>query len=159
GVNRGSKITEPVKQRPLMFPGCKAGIQAKLRINHPDDAFEREADRVSEQVTNSPGRPTVAKLGPISRLDVAQRACACGGTCAHCQDNFKKDEHLQRKSPPDHAANDSVPPIVDEALRSPGQPLDAETRTSMEQRFGYDFSRVRIHTDPLAERSARAIQA
>jgi outer membrane protein OmpA-like peptidoglycan-associated protein len=35
-----------------------------------------------------------------------------------------------------------VPPIVHEVLRSPGQPLDRETRAFMEPRFGHDFSRV-----------------
>jgi len=38
-----------------------------------------------------------------------------------------------------------VPPVVHEVLRSPGQPLDAETRAYMEPRFGFDFSGVRTH--------------
>jgi hypothetical protein len=38
-----------------------------------------------------------------------------------------------------------VPPIVQEVLRSPGQPLDAATRAVMEPRFGHDFSRVPSH--------------
>jgi hypothetical protein len=48
---------------------------------------------------------------------------------------------------------------VHEALRSPGQPLDAETRAFMEPRFGHDFSRVRVHTDSVAAASARAVNA
>jgi hypothetical protein len=52
-----------------------------------------------------------------------------------------------------------VPPIVDEVLCSPGQPLDAETRAFMEPRFGRDFSHVRVHTDLRAEESARAVDA
>jgi len=52
-----------------------------------------------------------------------------------------------------------VPPIVHEALRSPGQPLDMQTRAFMEPRFGYDFSRVRVHTDAKAAESARAVNA
>jgi hypothetical protein len=53
----------------------------------------------------------------------------------------------------------TVPPIVHEVLRSPGQPLDPETRTFMESRFGHDFSRVRVHTDGRAADSARAVNA
>jgi len=53
----------------------------------------------------------------------------------------------------------TVPSIVYEVLRSPGQPLDADTRTFMEPRFGYDFSRVRVHTDAKAAESARAVNA
>ncbi len=156
-VNRASNIAESGKPTPLAFPGFKTCIQAKLRINPPDDAYEREADRMSEHVTSGPGHSIAAKPVPISRIGMVQRACACGGTCANCKDN-SEDEHLQRKSPP-AAANDGVPAIVDEALRAPGQPLDGVTRVSMERRFGYDFSKVRVHTDSLAERSARAIQA
>src|SRR5512134_563730 len=52
-----------------------------------------------------------------------------------------------------------APPIVHEALRSPGQPLDAATRAFMEPRFGHDFSGVRVHTDARAAESARAVQA
>ncbi|HEX4696962.1 MAG TPA: DUF4157 domain-containing protein [Candidatus Udaeobacter sp.] len=53
----------------------------------------------------------------------------------------------------------SVPPIVPEVLRSPGQPLDSTTRAFIEPRFGYDFSKVRVHTDTKAAESARAVNA
>lgn len=53
----------------------------------------------------------------------------------------------------------TVPPIVREVLRSPGRPLDPATRTFMEQRFGHDFSRVRVHSDARAAESARAVNA
>ncbi len=56
-------------------------------------------------------------------------------------------------------APEEVPPIVREVLRSPGRPLDPETRRLMEPRFGYDFSRVRIHADSMAAESARAVNA
>jgi hypothetical protein len=52
-----------------------------------------------------------------------------------------------------------VPPIVHEALRLPGQPLDTETRTFVEHRLGHDFSSVRVHTDGKAAASARALNA
>jgi len=48
---------------------------------------------------------------------------------------------------------------VDEALRSPGQPLDAATRASMEPGFGHDFSQVRVHTGARSAQSADAINA
>ena len=71
--------------------------------------------------------------------------CACSKT-------------IQRQSV--NAANmDAVPSSVHEVLRSPGQPLDEETRFYMEPRFGHDFGRVRIHADSQAGESARAINA
>jgi hypothetical protein len=48
---------------------------------------------------------------------------------------------------------------VNEALRAPGQPLDAATRAFMEPRFGHDFGKVRVHTDDVAAESARAVDA
>jgi Domain of unknown function (DUF4157) len=46
-------------------------------------------------------------------------------------------------------------PLVDEVLRTPGQPLEPATRRFMERRFGQDFRQIRIHTDkPAAEASA-----
>ena len=52
-----------------------------------------------------------------------------------------------------------APPIVHEALRSPGQPIDPATRDFMEPRFGHDFSNVRVHTDAKAADSAGAVNA
>lgn len=52
-----------------------------------------------------------------------------------------------------------VPPIVGEVLRSSGQPLDADARGFFEDRFGHDFSQVRVHTDAWAAESARAVNA
>ncbi len=54
---------------------------------------------------------------------------------------------------------DGVPSIVHEVLRSEGRPLEASTRGVMEQRFGHDFSRVRVHDDSHAAASARAVDA
>jgi hypothetical protein len=44
--------------------------------------------------------------------------------------------------------SDEAPPIVHEALRSPGRPLDPETRSLMEAR---DFSQVRLRTGGASE--------
>jgi hypothetical protein len=52
-----------------------------------------------------------------------------------------------------------VPSIVHEVLNSPGQPLDPETLTFMESRFGQDFNHVQIHTNTKAEVSAHSVNA
>jgi hypothetical protein len=44
-------------------------------------------------------------------------------------------------------------------LRSPGRPLDPATREFFEPRFSHDFAKVRVHADPEAARSARALSA
>jgi len=53
----------------------------------------------------------------------------------------------------------SAPALVREVLNSPGKSLDAETRSLMEPRFGFDFSSVRVHNDEAAAKAARAVSA
>jgi hypothetical protein len=101
--------------------------------------------------------PTFAPL----RSDVLQRKCVCGqhtvagGKCAAYH---KKRQSLQRYAT-NQAEPTTVPPIVHDVLRSPGQPLDPTTRTSMESRFGHDLSRVRVHTNAKAAASADTVRA
>ena len=57
------------------------------------------------------------------------------------------------------AAGKPAPSLVREVVESPGQPLDSATRSAMEPSFGFDFSRVRLHTDNRAAESARAVGA
>jgi putative chitinase len=52
-----------------------------------------------------------------------------------------------------------APPVVQDVLRSPGQPLDAATRAYMEPRFGQDFSHVRVHADTPSANASRAVGA
>jgi hypothetical protein len=133
---------------PMHSPAA-AAIQTKLAINKPGDIYEQEADRVSEQVMGMP-EPEL------------QRACACGGSCSECQTEQPGQEHqpLQTKHVGSSGSGQTAaPPIVHEALASPGQPLDPATRAFMEPRFGHDFSRVRVHSDAVAERSAQDVNA
>lgn len=48
---------------------------------------------------------------------------------------------------------------VSSALASPGHPLDRDTAEFMQSRFNHDFSKVRLHTDTPALRSAQALNA
>ena len=79
---------------------------------------------------------------------ILRRSCGCGGTCASCRKDGEKS--LQRG-----AAAANVPQV----LRSPGMPLDDDTRGEMERLFDHNFSRVRVHSDQEAARSANALGA
>lgn len=54
---------------------------------------------------------------------------------------------------------EGAPASVDRALADSGRPLEPAVRQDMEARFSYDFSRVRVHTGPAAEQSAREVNA
>jgi hypothetical protein len=70
----------------------------------------------------------------------------------------KKEAPVRRKATKE-AEPFAVPNIVDEVLRSPGQPLSAGVRGFMEPRFGHHFDHVRVHTDERAAKSAEAVNA
>jgi hypothetical protein len=130
-----------------LHPDVHTNVQTKLTVTIPGDIYEQEADRVAEQVMRMP-EPQL------------QRACTCGGECPKCKREQRTHKQLQTESIQGHDADGvTVPPIVQEVLSSPGQPLDSITSQFMESRFGHDFSKVRVHTDAPAAKSARALGA
>src|SRR6202007_726905 len=54
---------------------------------------------------------------------------------------------------------DSIHPMVNKVLRSPGQALDGAARAFFEPRLGHDLAQVRVHTDTRAAESAEAMDA
>jgi hypothetical protein len=91
-----------------------------------------------------------------------QRRCACGqnrGSGGECESCRKRRIGTLQRSAVSASSINHVPPIVHEVLRSPGAPLDAQTRTFMEPRFEHDFSRVRVHSDARAAESAWTVNA
>lgn len=106
-------------------------IQTKLAINQPGDEYEQEADRIADQVMAAPAYHPVSNAPPRIQRFVGQPT----------------------------GQVETAPASVDQVLASPGRPLEPELRQDMEQRFGYDFSPVRVHTGAVAEQSAQDISA
>jgi hypothetical protein len=96
-----------------------------------------------------PSNPLLQRCGKMSGP-----SCPC-----HAADSHHESGLL--RSARDAVSEDPIeaPAIVKDALRSPGQPLEQSTRALMEQRFGHDFSQVRVHTDARASDSADAVNA
>jgi hypothetical protein len=109
-------------------------VQAKRRIGAVDDALEQEADRVSEQVLADAPSSAIA-FGPLT---------------------------LQRRSIP-VAGNEGAVMLstdsVDDAIAAGGAQITPDAADDMQQRFGQDFSHVRVHTGDAAHRSALALNA
>jgi hypothetical protein len=127
-----------------MLRGIAEG-QLKLQTSEPGDAFEKEADRVADQVMHVP-----ASSGSVvgTPLKISRKCQAC-----------EEEEKLQEKPAGPRSTAREAPSIMDAVLRSAGQPLDEATRAYFEPRFGRDFSAVRVHTGGLAEQSARDVNA
>jgi Domain of unknown function (DUF4157) len=118
-------------------------------------ALTSQTDRRNGQGNKNASRSAVAARRSL------QRKCACGGSGSsggECQECNKKKQTLQCRAASGVEPR-TVPPIVHDALRSPGQPLDRGARAAFESHFGHDFGRVRIHTDDQAAESARAVNA
>src|SRR6476661_4267490 len=106
-------------------------LQTKLQIGEPGDRYEQEADRVADQVMATPIHPVV--IGAPRRIQ-SYAGQVTEGT-------------------------DTAPASVERVLASSGRPLDPLLQKDMGQRFGYDFSRVRVHTGTTAAQSAREVNA
>jgi hypothetical protein len=109
----------------------RSGLQTKLKVNEPGDIYEQEADRIGDQVMATSAHSVVSSAPP----------------------------RIQRFAGQPTGQMDAVPASVDQALASLGRPLEPTLRQDMEQRFGYDLSRVRVHSGAAAEQSAREVNA
>jgi hypothetical protein len=144
-AEQGMRIPEPQLQRKCACGGppglsgeceeCskkkRLGLQTKLKVNEPGDIYEQEADRVADQVLATPAHPGVSGSRP----------------------------RIQRFSANSNGQMQAAPVSVERTLASPGSPLNPALRQDMERRFGHDFSRVRVHSGPAAEQSARDVNA
>jgi hypothetical protein len=70
---------------------------------------------------------------------------------------FDRGDHSIRGAP--KIADAVALTAAGDAVRSPGSPLDATSRTRVDVRLGFDFSRVRIHDDAAAFNSAGMARA
>jgi hypothetical protein len=112
------------------------GIQPKMIVNAPGDAFEQEADKAAATIMRM-SAPTPVTPANEERL---QR---------HADERIqrKDDEKLQKVGGEGPAlVSADVQSGISEQL-SGGQPLGGAERHQMEPRLGADFSRVRVHTD------------
>jgi Domain of unknown function (DUF4157) len=123
-------------------------LQAKLSISQPDDPYEREADRVADEVTRAPG--------PV----LARKCASCestGSSCASCA--AEPEETIQRKSESPAGLAGAANAANSIHGLDAGEPLHRETRAMMEPRFGSDLSQVRVHADARAADSVRSVNA
>lgn len=130
-------------------------FQAKLTVNAPGDAHEREADQVADRVMRmQDDEEPVAQRMPLTPVSGVQRMCA------ECEEKEKEKVQRAETTGGSKSSGHAAPSIVGQVLSSGGgRPMDAGTRQFMESRFGQDFGQVRIHTDARAAESAAAIQA
>lgn len=139
----------PKAQQPacsLIAHSLPRALQARLAVGPVDDPVEREADRVADVVMRLPDADDSILGAP---LKPKQKSVTSKETGRNTMNTWR----------PGLPAANEVSETVHEVLQAPGQPLDTATRAFMEPRFGYDFSRVRVHADVAGAESARSVNA
>ena len=122
-------------------------MQPKLVIGEVNDPLEHEADRIADQVMRMPA-PVRADGGATLQPQ-----------CAACEEAEPSETLQAKRHDSRESSNTEASPIVNEVLRSAGEPLDASARAFFEPRFGRDFSQVRVHVGDRAAESVQSIEA
>lgn len=128
-------------------------IQMKLTVGAPNDRYEQEADRVADQVLNTPDS---ALQSPIQREEIAEeeelqmKPLSDTITPIVQREEIAEEEELQMKPSlqrqVDGIQADSSLEQQLSSSRGGGSPLPDNVRRFMEPRFGANFSQVRVHT-------------
>ncbi|MEU2429223.1 DUF4157 domain-containing protein [Streptomyces sp. NPDC007861] len=118
------------------------------RDRETDSGVQGRPTRPSGSGTSTqglPGLPLAAGNAAVVRAVEAGRH-EHGPGCGHAEASAGQPT-VQRRS------------TVGEALAAPGVPLDPRIRAKAEEAYGMDFGHVRVHTGPVAQRSAEELGA
>src|SRR5215212_9756980 len=139
------------------FDFSRIGIQPKLKVSQPGDLYEQEADKVAEQVTRISASDSIAHM-------IAAKEQGIDRECLDCEmEEEEEEEKMEISRKPSATSNlqggDQVTNEINDIRSSSGSPLDPGTKEFLGSRFGYDFSKVRIHSNEKAARSAYSVNS
>lgn len=134
------------------FSRVAVGAQSKLAVNEPGDRYEQEADRMAEQVTRATA-PTAPELAGVNAPDVAK---------VHEQ---SPPAQVQRKAQSSSSQSAGAQSSAEGRSQNPSVESVGEASSPAVEnshgasRSGFDFGKVRVHTDERAAEAARALNA
>ena len=115
-------------------------------------------NNVNDVIINSPAKRQLGGYGPPDAILAMQRTAGNGATSELLR--FALQSQATPIGSQKHNAHSAdLPAIVQETIRSPGQPLDAQTLAFMQSRFRNDLAHVRVHTGDKAAASATSVDA
>jgi hypothetical protein len=155
----GNQAVSRLLANPAPRLSCPA-IQAKLMVGPVGDRYEREANRVAEQVMSM---PMAASITSLVQRQAEEEEEIQAKPLAQRQD-IPEEEDLQAKPLVQRQAAGGFEgnPDLERRLaahKGSGSPLSAEVRAFVEPRFGADFSGVRVHTGGDALQMTRELKA
>jgi hypothetical protein len=153
-TNLADKPAKPLFQglsHELMGNPQRLPIQAKLVIGQPGDRYEQEADRIASQAVNQ----IHASQRHVVQHNESQRGQIHRSPSIQISPSSLGQQSMGTKTA-------ATPSAVESSIRQAqggGQPLSEDIREPMEQAFGVDFSRVKVHNNPQANQLNHAIQS
>lgn len=130
GSGRLANLHRSVGNQAIKKAHERGELQAKLKVSKPGDEAERRAEQAADEVLEITD-PAVQDPPDI------QRSASPSGSLSVDPD---RERHIR-------------------SLKGGGKPLSPSERSFFEPRFGSDFSNVRVHSGPDADRAARSINA
>ncbi|MCC5905121.1 MAG: DUF4157 domain-containing protein [Balneolaceae bacterium] len=152
---RRSFFTQKDPGKPFFGP---ATLQPKLEIGSPDNAYEREADRVADQVMKMPD-PAIQKFDEDEEI-MMKREPGIQMKCDACEheEQLQRKPMVQLKADNSHAASSELSQKI-HSKKGSGHTLANNTKQEMEAKIGADFSKVRVHTGSNAIQLNRELGA
>lgn len=166
-ANRGGAFVQRFPGMQGACPLCSemededdAMVQPKLMVGPADDHYEREADRVADQVlqmSEAKTQPKDPEAGHIMRPEDDQEMTA-DRLDTQIEARMAEDGLQAKREAGDALVTDGLESALSVSKGS-GKALPDSTRAEMESAFGVDFAGVRLHTDNSAVQMSRNINA
>ncbi len=135
-------------------------IQPKLKIGAPNGKYEQEADHIADMVVDTDFAAGDSSIPKQSRPIISRLRTGAMPLQRTTESPEKlEDGILQTKSKVPTRADTRADLKVDFSNLGTGSTLPAGERERLEQKFGFDFSRVRIHSDHRSAAMANSIRA
>lgn len=180
-ISAGKAIANISSRNKIKSVNISQGLQTKLSVGKPNDKYEQEADTVAEKVMamSMPGTLQAKFSGNGNRSISAEPVIQMISPFIRIQSQEDKEEEEPVQTKPElhkQVEEEEEPVILKPNLNSEksdeniseialirntgaGSPLQENTRSFMESRFGASFRNVRIHTDSDAVRMNRSLNA
>jgi hypothetical protein len=140
-IQRSKKSSKTDDHKPFI------PVQAKMLINQPNDAHEVEADKMADNVVSSKADGATRSVSPVTPSI----------TPVQLQKASDKEDAVSVQSKEQHVASATATKIT--GAKSSGRPLEKKVKNTMENSFGADFSKVRVHTGVEAEQMSEGLNA
>jgi hypothetical protein len=149
-------------------------LQTKMKVSHPGDAHEQQADQVAERVSRAE-----KSVGSAAKDSLQRATLQPGQDLGDPQQTLSRKPAVEDKKPestlsrlpnqkPDNArlqAKGDTPQIDQSteerinSLRGKGEPLSEAVKNDLQQQLQADFSSVRIHASGEAAALAAGVNA